>query len=110
MRTKPEDVFVDTCLVTGGAGFIGSHLVEKLVAAGASVRVLDDFSTGNPANLAGLRKKIEVVTGSVSDVASVRAAVAGCGTIYHLAALASVAKSVETPLVSHEICATGTLI
>jgi UDP-glucose 4-epimerase len=96
-------------LVTGGAGFIGSHLVERLVRAGARVRVLDDFSTGNPANLAGVRGEIDVVTGSVADAGTVRAALTGCGLIYHLAALASVARSVEEPLVSHEICATGTL-
>jgi UDP-glucose 4-epimerase len=100
---------VNTCLVTGGSGFIGSHLVERLVASGAGVRVLDDFSTGKPDNLTNVHAKIELVAGSVADGAKVRTAVAGCDTIYHLAALASVAKSVEDPLASHEVCATGTL-
>jgi UDP-glucose 4-epimerase len=96
-------------LVTGGAGFIGSHLVHKLVATGASVRVLDDYSTGKPANLAAVAARIDVQVGSVADRRRVDAAVEGCEIIYHLAALPSVVKSVEDPLASHEICATGTL-
>jgi UDP-glucose 4-epimerase len=100
---------VNRCLVTGGAGFIGSHLVERLVATGLQVRVLDDFSTGNAANLASLQGRIEVITGSVADRSTTRSAVAGCDVVYHLAALPSVVKSVEEPLACHEICATGTL-
>lgn len=98
---------MDKCLVTGGAGFIGSHLVDHLVKQGHTVRVLDDFSTGNRANLAGA--PVEIVDGSVADAKAVAGAVAGCKVIYHLAAIASVTKSVEEPLVSHEISATGTL-
>ncbi|HEX3314904.1 MAG TPA: NAD-dependent epimerase/dehydratase family protein, partial [Gemmataceae bacterium] len=56
-----------TCLVTGGGGFIGSHLVERLLADGHRVRVLDDFSTGNRANLAGVLDKIELIEGSITD-------------------------------------------
>lgn len=97
------------CLVTGGAGFIGSHLVDALLAAGHSVRVLDDFSTGNPANLSQAQNRIELIKGSVTNLASVEAAVAGCEVVYHLAAVASVTKSVETPILSHDACATGTL-
>ncbi len=97
------------CLVTGGAGFIGSHLVDSLVADGFDVCVLDDFSTGNPANLAETEKRIEILRGSVADPESATRAVEGCDVVYHLAALASVTKSVETPAVSHHICATGTL-
>jgi len=96
------------CLVTGGAGFIGSHLVDALVAAGQKVRVLDDFSTGQRENLAQARD-VEVMAGSVTDESIVARAVAGCEVVYHLAALASVAKSVEDPLTSHAVCATGTL-
>ena len=96
------------CLVTGGAGFIGSHLVDSLVAAGHPVRVLDDFSTGQNENLTGA-PSVEIVRGSITDPAVVARAVAECEVVYHLAALASVAKSVEYPLTSHEICATGTL-
>jgi len=96
-------------LVTGGAGFIGSHLVDALLADGGQVRVLDDFSTGNPANLSQAGSRVELVRGSITHPSIVEQAVAGCDVVYHLAALASVTKSVETPLLSHEICATGTL-
>jgi UDP-glucose 4-epimerase len=97
------------CLVTGGAGFIGSHLVEALVAGGWPVRVLDDLSTGVPNNLAGLSPAPEVVTGDVGDPAAVHRAMQGAGVVFHLAALASVQRSVEAPADSHRICATGTL-
>ena len=98
-----------TCLVTGGAGFIGSHLVEALTAAGRTVRVLDDLSTGLAENLAHVSPAPELVRGSITDPAAAARAVAGCDTVFHLAALASVAKSVEDPLASHAACATGTL-
>jgi UDP-glucose 4-epimerase len=93
-------------LVTGGAGFIGSHLVEDLVRRGRPVRVFDDFSTGLRSNLA---PGVEVVEGSLTDPAAVVRAMHRVGVVYHLGALASVARSVETPLVSHAACATGTL-
>jgi UDP-glucose 4-epimerase len=96
-------------LVTGGAGFIGSHLVDALVKSGRPVRVFDDFSTGLRANLAHLDGRIELVEGSLTDPAAVARAVQGAGAVYHLGALASVARSVETPAVSHAACATGTL-
>ena len=98
-----------TCLVTGGAGFIGSHLVESLTAAGRAVRVLDDLSTGLAENLAHISPAPELVRGSATDPDAAARAVAGCDTVFHLAALASVAKSVEDPLASHAACATGTL-
>jgi UDP-glucose 4-epimerase len=104
-----KEILVDKSLVTGGSGFIGSHLVEGLLARGQSVRVLDDFSTGNRANLEAVRGRIELLEGSVTDPATVRAVVQGCTTVYHLAALPSVAKSVEDPVQSHAIAATGTL-
>ncbi len=92
-------------LVTGGAGFIGSHLVDALAARGP-VRVLDDLSTGVPANLpAG----VELVHGDVGDAAAVDAAMKGVDMVFHLAALASVQRSVEAPADSHRVCATGTL-
>jgi UDP-glucose 4-epimerase len=100
---------VQKCLVTGGAGFIGSHLVEGLLARGCQVRVFDDFSTGNRANLAAVQGRVEVVTSSVTDPAAVLAGVRGQDVIFQLAALPSVAKSVEYPVPTHEICATGTL-
>jgi UDP-glucose 4-epimerase len=95
-------------LVTGGAGFIGSHLVEELVRRGRPVRVLDDFSTGLRSNLAHLTG-VEVIDGSLTDPAAVARAVQGAGVVYHLGALASVARSVEAPAVTHAACATGTL-
>jgi UDP-glucose 4-epimerase len=97
-------------LVTGGAGFIGSHLVDDLVRSGHPVRVLDDFSTGLRANLSHHGRAVEVVEGSLTDPAAVDRAVRGVGTVYHLGALASVARSVETPTVSHAACATGTVL
>jgi UDP-glucose 4-epimerase len=96
-------------LVTGGAGFIGSHLVDRLLADGKAVRVLDDFSAGKLANLQQAESRIELIRGSVTDPQTVRTATAGCDVVYHLAAVASVPKSVDDPALSHEVCATGTL-
>jgi UDP-glucose 4-epimerase len=100
---------VERYLVTGGAGFIGSHLVEALVARGKPVRVLDDLSTGNAANLHHVADRIELRRGSVTDAEAVRGAVEDCQVVFHLAALPSVVMSVEEPLRVHEVCATGTL-
>ena len=94
-------------LVTGGAGFIGSNIVDALVRRGDRVRVLDNLSTGNPANLAGVRSQIEFIEGDVVDPAVVGRAVEGVDCIFHEAALASVPASVESPLASHAACATG---
>lgn len=98
-----------TSLVTGGAGFIGSHLVEALVQRGDRVRVLDDFSTGFRANLAAVAKHVEVLEGDVADGELVRRAVSGVDCIFHQAALASVPRSVENPLATHRACVTGTV-
>jgi UDP-glucose 4-epimerase len=100
---------VRKCLVTGGAGFIGSHVVEALVAQQCQVRVLDNLSTGKVANLANVQGNVEVIQGSITDPAAVDRAVQGCEVVFHLAALPSVARSVEMPLESHEACATGTV-
>ena len=97
------------CLVTGGAGFIGSHLVEQLLHDGWRVRVLDDLSTGKLANLAAVRERVDVRNGSITDAAAVATAVAECEVVFHLAALPSVARSLVDPVTSHHVCATGTL-
>jgi UDP-glucose 4-epimerase len=97
------------CLVTGGAGFIGSHLVEGCLTAGWPVRVLDDLSTGLADNLSHLSPAPEVVSGDVGDPETVARAMRGVGVVFHLAALASVQRSVEAPADSHRVCATGTL-
>ncbi|WP_088252733.1 SDR family oxidoreductase [Fimbriiglobus ruber] len=99
----------ELCLVTGGAGFIGSHLVEALLAAGHPVRVLDDLSTGRASNLAHMSPAPELIRGSVTDPVVVERAVKGVGVVFHLAAVASVARSLEDPLHCHGVCATGTL-
>ena len=96
-------------LVTGGAGFIGSHLVEELVRRGQAVRVFDDFSTGLRENLDEFYNTIDIVEGSLTDPNSVAKAMRDVGVIYHLGALASVARSVENPAATHAACATGTL-
>jgi UDP-glucose 4-epimerase len=96
-------------VVTGGAGFIGSHVVEELTRLGRPVRVFDNFSTGLRENFAHLPTKPKIVEGSLADYAAVEAAVAGADVVFHLGAMASVAKSLEQPLECHAVCATGTL-
>src|SRR4051812_18526304 len=88
-------------LVTGGAGFIGSHLVDALLAQGRTVRVLDNFSTGRPENLLGVRERVEVREGDITDPEEVRAAMRGVEVVFHQAALASVPRSVADPLATH---------
>jgi len=96
-------------LVTGGAGFIGSHLVEALVARGDRVRVLDSFSTGYHDNLAALADGLDVLEGDITDLETVRQAMRGVEVVFHQAALVSVPRSVADPLSTHHACATGTL-
>jgi len=96
-------------LVTGGAGFIGSHLATALIERGDPVRVLDNFSTGHRHNLEHLGDRVEVIEGDVLDPAVVARAVAGVDCVYHQAALASVPRSVEAPLETNAACVTGTL-
>ncbi len=97
------------CLVTGGAGFIGSHLVDQLVLRGHAVRVFDNLSTGTLANLTQVLDRIEVQRGDVVDLEAVRRAMKGVDWVFHQAALASVPRSLAHPLATHEACATGTL-
>ncbi len=100
---------MSTFLVTGGAGFIGSHIVTALVERGERVRVLDNLSTGKRENLAHLAGRVELVAGDLVDRAAVERAVAGVEVIFHQAALASVPRSVVAPLDSNAACVTGTV-
>jgi UDP-glucose 4-epimerase len=96
-------------LVTGGAGFIGSHLATRLVEEGHSVRVFDNLSTGSLANLAHLDERFEFIEGDLRDRDAVTRAVGGVEVVFHEAALASVPRSVERPLDTHDACVTGTI-
>jgi len=96
-------------LVTGGGGFIGSHIVARLLSLGHGVRVLDDFSTGRRENLTEVKDRIELVEGDLRDLDAVRRAVAGTTWVFHQAALASVARSVEDPLLTNAVNVAGTL-
>jgi nucleoside-diphosphate-sugar epimerase len=98
------------CLVTGGACFIGSHLVDGLLAAGASVRVLDNFSTGFHRNLEHLAAgQIEIIKGDASDIKVATQAVSGIDLVFHAAAMASVPRSMREPDLCHAWCTTSTV-
>jgi UDP-N-acetylglucosamine/UDP-N-acetyl-alpha-D-glucosaminouronate 4-epimerase len=102
----------DLALVTGGAGFIGSHLVERLLADGVRVRVLDNFSTGARTNLGfapRFRRQLEVIRGDVRNLPVLLRAARGAKVIYHQAAMRSVPRSVKDPLGANENNVTGTL-
>ncbi len=98
-------------LVTGGAGFIGSHVVERLLAEGHRVRVFDNFSTGSRANLAFARgnRRLEVIRGDLKSLESVERAVRGVAVVFHQAAMRSVPRSVADPLGCNAANVTGTL-
>jgi UDP-N-acetylglucosamine 4-epimerase len=106
----------DLILVTGGAGFIGSHLVEALLSTGNDVRVLDDFSTGRPENIRGAEAlaaahggRFQLIAGDVRDEDKVREAVDGCAAVCHLAAVASVTQSVADPVGTGSVTHGGTV-
>jgi UDP-glucose 4-epimerase len=96
-------------VVTGGAGFIGSNLVRALLARGDDVRVLDNFSTGNRANLARLGLDVELVEGELRSYERVHNAIRGVEVVFHLGALGSVPRSVQDPLTSSAVNVEGTL-
>lgn len=99
---------VRTFLVTGGAGFIGSHIATALVKRGDNVRVLDNLSAGRRENLDHLRGKVDFIEGNVQDPSAVARAVKDVDCVMHQAALASVPRSVDYPLETNEACVTGT--
>ena len=98
-------------VVTGGAGFIGSHIADELVARGYQVAIIDDLSTGNKENIAALLKQsnVEFIEGSIVDLSLLNKLVRGVDYVFHLAAIASVPRSVKNPQASHEVNITGTL-
>lgn len=96
-------------LVTGGSGFIGSHIATSLVAQGKRVRILDNFATGSIANLDHIRDEVEVIEGDLRNPDDVSRAVNGINLIYHQAALASVPRSIANPKSSFDVNVTGTL-
>lgn len=96
-------------LVTGGAGFIGSHIVDSLISNGDDVRVLDNLSSGHYENLKGVAEKIEFVEGDIRDFEACSNAAQGCDGIFHEAALVSVVDSIERPRDNHDINVTGTM-
>ncbi len=98
-----------TYLITGGAGFIGSHLVRRLVARNEDVRVLDNFLTGSRKNLSGVMDSIDLIEGDIRDAALMHEVMRGVRYCLHQAALPSVPRSIEDPALSNEINVTGTL-
>jgi len=98
-----------SCLVTGGAGFIGSALVRALLARGDRVRVIDNFFSGKRENLASVAADVDLVDGDIRDGGALGRALAGVELVFHQAAIASVPRSLEDPSASHEVNATATL-
>ena len=96
-------------LVTGGAGFIGSHIVDALIKRGDHVRVIDNFSTGSVKNLAGIRASLEVVEGDIRDIAKIKEAMHGIDYVFHQAAFVSVAKSMIEPQQCIDVNVQGTI-
>ncbi|MFZ2054404.1 MAG: SDR family oxidoreductase [Candidatus Aminicenantales bacterium] len=98
-----------TYLVTGGAGFIGSHIAEELVRRGEKVRVLDNFMTGRKENLAPFQNFIDLIEGDIRDLETCRRSLRRVDYVLHQAALPSVPRSIEEPLLAHDINVNGTL-
>ena len=98
-----------TTLVTGGAGFIGSHIADRLVEIGAKVRIIDDFSEGKEENIAQIKDKIELIKGDIRDLELLRRITKGVDFVFHQAARRSVPKSVDDPLTYNDVNVTGML-
>jgi UDP-glucose 4-epimerase len=99
----------ESVCVTGGGGFIGSHIVDALEGLGAKVTVIDDFSNGRHANLDRVRDRIRVIGASILDAERLAEAMEGARTVFHLAAIGSVPGSLSDPVRYHEVNATGTI-
>ena len=108
-RTVLEKMPKQSYLVTGGAGFIGSHIVERLAREGHRVRVLDNLFSGKEANLKSIAGDIELMRADIRDARSVATATEGVDVVFHEAALGSVPRSVADPMTTHEVNLTGTL-
>jgi len=100
---------METVLITGGCGFIGSHLAEELVQSGYRVKLFDNLSTGHTENIEHINPIPELIEGDVTDFRQVDRATQGVNRVVHLAALVSVVESVEKPVLCHEVNVTGTL-
>lgn len=100
---------MSTYLVTGGAGFIGSHLAHALVERGETVRILDNLSSGNRKNIEQIVHRIEFIEADLEDRSALEKALEGVDVVFHQAALASVPRSVEMPMATHAACVTGTV-
>src|SRR5688572_26228380 len=115
MPAEPQQSALDSvyrgkrACVTGGAGFIGSHLCEALVKRGAVLSVIDDLSNGRMENLASVIDMVRFTEGSILDPRALSSAMHGCEIVFHQAALASVPRSVKEPLPYFEVNAKGTL-
>ncbi|MBI2069060.1 MAG: SDR family oxidoreductase [Elusimicrobia bacterium] len=99
----------ELALVTGGAGFIGSHIAESLLERGYEVRILDDFSTGKKAHIHLFESKVDLHQGSITDESALKKALSGVRYVFHQAAIRSVPKSVDQPNLSNNVNVTGTL-
>ncbi|MBX3416795.1 MAG: SDR family oxidoreductase [Pirellulaceae bacterium] len=98
-----------TIVITGGAGFIGSHIADRAVASGASVRVVDNLCTGKLSNIEHLLSEIEFIEADIRDSVAMGIALRGADVVFHQAALASVPLSVENPALVNDVCVNGTL-
>ncbi len=108
---EAERLTSEKAIVTGGAGFIGSHLADELAGRGYRIVIIDDLSTGKTANIAGLVEKggAEFIEGSITDLPLLQKAFKDARYVFHQAALPSVPRSIEEPLLYHQVNATGTL-
>ncbi|MCK5347254.1 MAG: GDP-mannose 4,6-dehydratase, partial [Candidatus Heimdallarchaeota archaeon] len=97
------------CLVTGGCGFIGSHIVEKLLKLGHSARIIDDLSSGNLENIRTFRDDVEFIEGTITDYQVVAATMQDIDAVFHLAAMPFVVQTIQEPVDSTNVNFTGTL-